>query len=101
MQRRIFLALAAIALGTPLLAQQAPPSTGNASLKDTLVLGLRPRLPADYAFIDAVVAGVEAKTLPIELVIAIYRWSLHKRPYPYPFFERALRERARAIGVEI
>jgi hypothetical protein len=100
MDRRSFLATAAaVGLTSNALAQQ--PSTGDASLKETLTFGLRPRQPADNAFIDVVIARVENKTLPLELVMAVYRWSLDKRPYPYPFFERALRVRARAIGVSI
>ena len=101
MNRRFFFAMAAAGLAATARAQQPAPVTGDASLKETLTFGLRPRLPADYAFIDVVIARVDNKTLPLELVIAVYRWSLDKRPYPYPFFERALRVKARAIGVDI
>jgi hypothetical protein len=99
MQRRIFLTMAAAGLAAPIFAQQ--PGTGEGTLKDTLVFGLRPRQPADYAFIDTVIAKVDDKTLPLDLVIAIYRWSLSKKPYPYPFFERALKVKAAALGVEL
>ena len=82
-------------------SQAEDPPTGNASLQETLVYGLRPRTPADEAFIQMVVEKTNAKVLPLELVIATYRYAAGKRPYPYPYFERALRVRARQIGVEL
>jgi hypothetical protein len=99
MLRRSFLVLTAVGLTAPAFAQQ--PSTGEGSLRDTLVFGLRPRQPADYAFIDVVLAKVDDRSLPLDVVIAVYRWSLGKKPYPYPYFERALRVKAAAIGVDI
>jgi hypothetical protein len=83
------------------LCSAQEPSTGNASLKETLVFGLRPRTPDDTAFIEMVVGRVEARTLPLTLVIETYRWAQNKRPYPYPFFERGLRIRARQAGIEL
>jgi hypothetical protein len=77
------------------------PSTGDSTLAETLNFGLRPRTPEDKAFVEVVVQLVDNQTLPLELVIATYRWSLNKRPYPYPYFERALKARARAIGIEL
>ena len=93
-----------VAVGSASFAAQAQaedPPTGNASLQETLVFGLRPRTPTDEAFITMVVAKTEAKVLPLELVIATYRYAAGKRPYPFPYFERALRVRARQIGVEL
>lgn len=81
--------------------QQAPPQTGEASLRETLIYGLRPRTPTDEAFIDMVVAKTEARVLPLELVVSTFRYAKVKRPYPFPYFERALRVRARQIGVEL
>ena len=80
---------------------QPPPTTGDASLKETLLYGLRPRTPEDEAFIDMVVAKTEAKVLPLDLVVSTYRYAKNKRPFPFPYFERALRVRARQIGIEI
>lgn len=87
--------------GSSSLAQSPQPTTGDASLKETLVYGLRPRTPADKEFIELVVARVEAKTLPLELVISTYRWALGRRPYPYPFFERGLKQRAKQRGIDL
>jgi hypothetical protein len=102
LNRRIFMAASALTLtATGAFAQQPQPTTGEASLKDTLIFGLRPRQPSDYDFVEVVAARVDDKTLPLDLVIGTYRWALKKRPYPYPYFERALRIRAREIGVEL
>ena len=87
-------ALAPLASG-----QQSSPSTGDVSLKDTLLFGLRPRTPAEKAFINTVVAKVTVGALPLELVIATFRWARPKQPYPFPFFERAMRQRAAKVGV--
>lgn len=80
---------------------QPPPTTGDASLKETLMYGLRPRTPDDEAFIDMVVAKTDAKVLPLDLVVSTYRYAKNKRPFPFPYFERALRVRARQIGIEL
>ncbi len=81
--------------------QAEDPDIGDASLKETLVFGLKPRLPSEYAFIDLVVARVEAKTLPLELVIGTFRWARGRKPYAHPYFERAMRLRAAQIGVQL
>ena len=102
--RRSWLAgiIATIALAATRTPAQSPqPTTGDASLKETLVYGLRPRTPADKEFIELVVTRVEAKTLPLELVISTYRWALGRRPYPYPFFERGLKQRAKQRGIDL
>lgn len=67
------------------------PSTGDANLKETLTFGLKPRLPTEYEFIDLVITKVDAGVLPLELVIGTFRWAGGRRPYPFPYFERALR----------
>lgn len=103
--RRWLLLGMAIASGS-LVANRCPgqapePPTGVATLEDTLNYGLRPRTPDEKAFLTMVVAKVEAKELPLELVISTYRWATRKRPYPQPYFERALRVRALQIGVTL
>jgi hypothetical protein len=82
-------------------AQQPPPTTGSANLKDTLLFGLRPRTPTEQAFIDTVVAKVNAGQLPLEMVIGTFRWARPKQPYPFPFFERALKDRAAKAGISL
>ncbi len=103
--RRWFLLTATLAVAAVpaavSLAQQSPPTTGSASLRETLVFGLRPRTPGDEAFIDLVLLKTEMKVLPLDLVVSTFRYAQGKRPYPFPYFERALRVRARQIGVEL
>lgn len=70
-----------------------------ANLKDQLTFGLRARLPREHAFIKLVVAKVEAGDLPLELVISTFHWARHKQPYPFPYFEQALRLRAARYGI--
>src|SRR5436190_23396782 len=70
LNRRTFVAAFAMTFtAARTFAQQPQPTTGDASLKDTLVFGLRPRQPSDYQFVDLVAARVDDKTLPLELVI--------------------------------
>ena len=92
------------ALASPWVATvsaEDPPSTGDANLKETLTFGLKPRLPTEYEFIDLVITKVDAGVLPLELVIGTFRWAGGRRPYPFPYFERALRLRAAQIGVQL
>lgn len=82
-------------------AQQPAPTTGDASLKETLLYGLKPRTPTEEDFIDAVVTKVEAKQLPLPLVVQTFRYAQGKKPYPFPFFHRALIIRARQLGIDL
>ncbi len=70
-----------------------------ANLRDQLTFGLRARLPREHAFIRLVVERVEAGDLPLELVLSTFHWARHKRPYPFPYFEYALRLRAARNGI--
>jgi hypothetical protein len=79
----------------------ADPDTGDANLRETLVFGLRPRLPAETEFIEMVVTKVEQQVLPLELVISTFRWAQGRKPYPMPFFQRALVVRAAKIGISL
>lgn len=65
-----------------------------ANLKDQLTFGLRARLPNEHAFIALVVKRVEAGKLPLDVVMSTFQWARRKRPYPFPYFESALRLRA-------
>jgi len=82
------------------LAEQTP-GTEVADLTEQLNSGLKSRLPADFAFVDRVVALVEQDVLPIGMVTGTFQWARKKKPYPFPYFERAMRLRAAQIGVEI
>ena len=81
--------------GESLVAQR------EASLKDQLEKGLRARRPEEFAFIGRVVALVDDGKLPVKLVRGTFGWARRKKPYPFPYFERALKLRAAKIGVVV
>ncbi len=72
-----------------------------ANLKEQLEGGLRTRRPVEFAFVARVVTLVEADKLPLSLVKSTFQWSRRKKPFPFPFFERAMRSRAARLGVTI
>ena len=83
---------------TPLndaIAQRGP------ALKDELAKGLKARLPSEFAFVDRVVQLVDQGRLPLELVRGTFGWARRKKPYPFPYFQRAMVLRAAKIGVTI
>lgn len=81
-------------------AQQRP----QTDLKDMLRAGLKARRPVEFAFIDKVVDLVEDGKLPYEMVVSTFHWARKNakyKKYPFPYFEWALRERAKKIGVKL
>ena len=72
-----------------------------ADLKSQLEAGLRARRPEEFAFIARVVELVDTGKLSPKLVIETFHWSRRKRPYPYQYFERAIKIRALRAGVQI
>jgi hypothetical protein len=72
-----------------------------APLKDQLKNGLEARRPEDRLFCDRVAQMVEESRLPVELVKGTFQWARRKKPYPFPYFERALRLRAAELGIQI
>lgn len=85
-------------------AQTADKSRLNAktvTLQEMLEKGLQARRPVEFAFIERVVQRVHDGTLPIDLVRGTFDWARNKRPYPYPYFERALKVRAARQGISI
>lgn len=73
-------------------------------LKDQLEKGLKARRPAELAFIAHVVVLVETKKLPLPLVKSVFQWARKrgaKTNYPFPYFKRALRIRAKKLGIII
>ena len=71
------------------------------SLRERLEKGLKARRPKEFAFIATVATRVEEGTLPRSLVDATFFWARNKRPYPYPYFEEALKQRAKKLGLAI
>lgn len=78
--------------------------TGNGStvptLKEQLNTGLLARTPSERAFVDRVVAKVNAGVLPRRLVDSTFLWARNQQPYPMPYFERALKLRAKRLGID-
>ena len=72
-----------------------------ATLKEQLESGLRARRPEEFAFINRVVTQVDNGQLPRSLVKGTFQWARRKKPYPYPFFERALKIRAARLGIAV
>ena len=86
---------------TARLAAQDDSGLQVADLKDQLEGGLKARLPREFAFIAHVVDKVESGDLPLEMVMGTFHWARRKRPYPFPYFERALRLRAAQKGIDL
>ena len=117
MRRRRFFCLVSYALAFSwyalrpknLLATEDPPSGSVnpqpggrvADLEQTLKSGLKARRPVEFAFIEQVVERVKAKQIPISLVQTTFSWARRHQPYPYPYFERGMRERAQKLGVTL
>ena len=71
------------------------------SLRERLEKGLKARRPSEFAFIATVAERVEGGTLPRSLVDTTFFWARNKRPYPFPYFEQALKQRAKKLGLTI
>lgn len=99
--RFLAVAFGGLALATSPAPADAPVAPGGPNLKTTLEKGLRARRPVEFEFIQQTIDLVDAGTLPQSVVESTFLWARKKRPYPYPFFERALRERAKRLGVTI
>ena len=81
-----------------------PVAVEVADLKDQLEKGLKARLPADFSFISKVVMLVEDDKLPLRTVKAVFQWARDrgaKNNYPFPYFQRALKIRAKKLGIVI
>ncbi len=73
-------------------------------LKLQLEKGLRARRPQEFEFVEMVVTMVSDDTLPLDLVKRAFLWARKKATtvrYPFPYFERALRELATKQGIKI
>ena len=85
-------------------ATSNPVAVEVADLKDQLEKGLKARLPMDFAFISKVVMLVENDKLPLKTVKAVFQWARDKgakNNYPFPYFQRALKIRAKKLGIVI
>ncbi len=71
------------------------------TLKQQLQAGLLARTPHEREFIDQVVQKVNEGDLPRSLVDSTFLWARRKQPYPMPYFEQALRVRAKLAGIDL
>lgn len=72
------------------------------TLNETLRSALKCRRPAEFAFVDLVVAKVEQGQLPRALVLNMMQWARRRREdLPFPYFQEGLRRRAAELGVQL
>lgn len=91
-------------LALPAVAQTSSDAKSAAvvvDLKTTLEKGLRCRRPEEFAYIARVLEMVEDDTLPEVLVRTTYGYARNKRPYPFQYFQRLLKLRAKQIGIDV
>ena len=102
MERRLWLRTAAAALFALVTFNWRRLNAADVTdLKDKLIVGLRPQLPAHREFIDRVVELVEQDQLPLDVVMMYFQWARKKKYRPMPYFERALRAEAERRGAVI
>ena len=70
-------------------------------LQERLEVGLRPRHPDDFAFLKRVVDAVKNDQLPLQTVQVTFNWARRRRPYPFPYFQRAVKLQAAKRGVTL
>lgn len=93
-----------IFLSADLLAPRTTQAQDVADLQQQLESGLKARRPIEFAFIRRVVVLVNNEQLPIDLVKSIFNWARKKakfKKHPFPYFERAMREQAKKLGVQL
>ena len=79
------------------------------TLRDRLVIGLEARLKTEVAFVDAVVAEVQARHLPQRLVDETFFWARQRAAIvrtgrtnrPIVYFQPAMRARASLLHVSL
>ncbi len=93
------LGLGMMLFASPAVAQTGTP--GLPTLKDTLEKGLKARRPEEFAFIATVVDKVHEGDLPLSVVDSTFLWARRHDTHEFQYFQSAIRERARKIGVEL
>jgi len=66
-----------------------------------LELGLKPASPREFAFLAKVVQMVGERRLSREMVEGTFVWARRQSGWSFPYFEKALRLRARRAGIKI
>lgn len=70
------------------------------TLKQQLNTGLLARTPQERAFNENVVKAVNEGKLPLSMVQSTFLWARNRQPFPMPYFEQALRVRAKKAGLK-
>ena len=103
-QRRTLFACALAFIVGVLIQPLLPKAHGAqiANLQEQLEKGLQARYNREFLFVRRVVTMVEKEQLPLSLVRGTFNWTREKhKKYPFPYFERALKIRARRIGIVV
>jgi hypothetical protein len=78
---------------------------GTPDLKVMLEKGLRARRKAEFQFIEHVITLVDNGSVPRSLVESTFLWARKeaaaKHSYPFVYFERGLKARAKKLKIEI
>ncbi|HEY1066629.1 MAG TPA: hypothetical protein VGE52_10985 [Pirellulales bacterium] len=103
--RRIVLVVAILALVAPAAwTQQAPVPIApgeTITLQATLEKGLRCKTPEEFKYIEKISRYVENGKISRELVLSTFDWARDKPKNQVRYFDRGLRERAKALGVSL
>jgi hypothetical protein len=63
------------------------PTVNPAALREMLIKGLKVTRDDEKEYVNSVVARVVAKTLPVSIVYASFKYARTRRPYyPFPYF---------------
>ena len=105
MNRRTWIGTAASGIATFLIAVFVPAGRAKAASQrldaDTLKYTLRVGRPEDKAFIDRVVAMMNAGDLPSSIVEKCFLWAKKKRKNKFHYFKRALILLAAKKGITV
>jgi hypothetical protein len=117
MPLRLLLAIGACAIGFAACSGECSAQTGTnfsnssgagqiADLKDQLEKGLKCRRPQEFAFVAAVVTKVENGDITRQIVVETFSYARKKATkvgtkYAFPYFARALEERAKQAGTPL
>jgi hypothetical protein len=101
-RRRWFARLGVACLGGVCLAAGRAAADEPISLQSTLEKGLYCRRPVEFEFVGLVAHKVEVGKLPRRVVLSMFKWARERRPdLPFPYFQAGIRERAKALNVEL
>lgn len=81
---------------------QTARSIRTGDLREQLKTKLRPRTPAEFAFVERVVTMAEQGKLPLRTVRSTFNWARKKRrPFRFPYFRRAVQIQAARLGIRL